>query len=114
MSHLQSVVLGAGLAVFSIGAFAQDASTPRVDARQVKQERRIENGIQSGQLTGREAARLEKQQGHVVAVEARAKADGTLTTAERRHLARAQNHSSASIYHQKHDAQTAASAPVRR
>ena len=114
MSHLKSVVLGASLAVFSIGAFAHDASTPRVDARQVKQEQRIENGVQSGQLTGREAARLEKQQGHVASVEARAKADGTVTTAERRHLARAQNHSSASIYHQKHDAQTAASAPVKR
>ena len=114
MSNLMSAVLGASLAAFSIGAFANDASTPRVDARQVKQEKRIEKGVESGQLTSREAARLEKQQGHVAKVEARAKADGTVTAAERRHLARAQNHGSAHIYHQKHDAQTAASAPVKR
>ena len=113
MSHFQSVVLGASLVVFSIGTFAQDASTPRVDARQVKQEKRIENGVQSGQLTGREAVRLEKQQGHVAAVEAR-------PGGRYRHHGRASTPrpgaepQQRSIHHQKHDAQTAASAPVKR
>jgi hypothetical protein len=114
MSNLKTVALGVSLAVASIGAFANEPATPRVDARQVKQEKRIEKGVESGQLTGKEATRLEEQQGHVAAVETRAKADGTVTAAERRHLNRAQNHSSSSIYHQKHDAQTAASAPVKR
>ena len=97
MSNLKTVVLGASLVVASIGAFANEPATPRVDARQVKQEKRIENGVASGQLTGKEAARLEKQQDHVAAVEEKAKADGTVTKAERRHLTRAQNHSSANI-----------------
>jgi hypothetical protein len=113
MSNLKILAIGASLAALSVGAFAQAASTPRVDARQVKQERRIEQGVSSGQLTGGEAARLESQQAHVAAVEQKAKADGTVTAAERQHLTRAQNHSSANIHHQKHDAQTAASAVKR-
>ena len=46
-------------------------------------------------------------------MEEKAKADGTVTAAERQHLHRAQNRTSADIHHQKHDAQTAASG-VRR
>ena len=107
------LALGASLALFSIGSFAQAASTPRVDARQVKQEKRIDQGVSSGQLSSKEAARLEKEQGHVAKVEEKAKADGTVTAAERQHLHRAQNRTSADIHHQKHDAQTAASG-VRR
>ena len=114
MQNLKTLAVGASLALPSIGAFAQAASTPRVDARQVKQEKRIDHGVASGQLTNHEAARLEKQQTHIATVEANAKADGTVTAAERQHLHRAQNRSSANIHHQKHDAQTAASAPVKR
>ena len=114
MSQLKSLVLGASLAVFSIGAFAQAASTPRVDARQAKQEKRIDKGVSSGRLTETEANRVEKQQGRVDNAETKAKADGTVTTAERRHVARMQNRSSANIYHQKHDPQRAASAPATR
>jgi hypothetical protein len=113
MSNFKTVALGVSLAVFSIGTFAQAASTPKVDARQVKQEKRIDKGVASGQLSPAEAARLEKQQGHVAKVEEKAKADGTVTAAERQHMKRAQNHSSASIYNQKHDQNTAASGPRR-
>jgi hypothetical protein len=113
MSNLKTLVLGVSLAVFSVGTFAQAASTPKVDARQAKQEKRIEKGVSSGQLSSTEAARLEKQQGHVAKVEEKAKADGTVTAAERQHLRHAQNRSSASIYNQKHDQNTAASGPRR-
>ena len=70
-------------------------------------------GVESGQLTEKEANRLDKQQGHVENVEEKAKADGTVTKAERRHMTRAQNRSSANIYQQKHDQNTAASGPRR-
>jgi opacity protein-like surface antigen len=107
MSNLKSLALGATLAIASIGAFAQAAApaTPRVDAREARQEARIDAGVASGQLNAREARRLEKQQVHVAAVETRAKEDGTVTAGERRHLAKVQTRSSANIYHQKHDAQ---------
>ena len=113
MSKLQTLALGASLALFSIGTFAQGTATPKVDARQVKQEKRIENGVSSGQLSSTEAARLEKQQGRVATVEEKAKADGTVTAAERQQMKRTQNRSSANIHHQKHDQNTAASGPRR-
>lgn len=116
MSNRTSLVFGAALALASLGAFAQAAApaTPRVDARQAHQEKRIDRGVASGQLNEKEAHRLEKQQVHVDKVEEKAKADGTVTKAERRHMNRAQNRTSGNIYQQKHDAQTAASAPARR
>ena len=114
MSNLRSLALGATLAVLSITGFAQSAETPRVDARQAKQEKRIDKGVASGQLNEKEANRLEKQQAHVDKVETKAKADGTVTAAERRHVTRAQNNTSAHIYQQKHDAQKAASAPAAK
>ena len=41
MFKRQTLALGASLALFSIGAFAQGTATPKVDARQGKQETNI-------------------------------------------------------------------------
>jgi hypothetical protein len=81
------------------------AATPRVDARQANQEQRIDQGIASGQLTGREAKRLGKEQNAIDRAENHAKADGTVTAAERRRLHKMQKHASRDIHRQKHDAQ---------
>ena len=85
-------------------AFAQ-ASTPGVDQRQANQERRIDQGIASGSLTPREAARLERGQARVDRMENRAKADGVVTARERARLHEAQDVESARIHRQKHDRQ---------
>lgn len=85
-------------------AFAQ-ANTPGVDQRQANQERRIDQGVASGSLTPREARRLERGQRRVDNMENRAKADGVVTRQERARLHHAQDHQSARIYRQKHDAQ---------
>ena len=101
------------LALVAFGASAQTpasapgANTPRVDQRQANQEKRIDKGIASGQLTKRETRRLEKEQAAVNRAEDKAKADGTVTAQERRRLHKAQNHASRDIYRQKHDAQVA-------
>jgi hypothetical protein len=87
-------------------AFAQAPATPRVDQRQANQEARIQQGVQSGALTPKEAARLEKGQDRVANLEDKAKADGTVTAKERARLKHAQDKQSARIYRQKHDAQT--------
>lgn len=79
--------------------------TPRVDQRQFNQERRIDNGVASGALTSREAARLERGQQHVSNVEARAKADGVVTRQERARLHHAQDVQGRRIAAQKHDRQ---------
>jgi len=97
------------LAAAALPVAAQTA-TPRVDARQARQEARIEQGRQSGALTGREAARLEAGQAKVARKEARAKADGKVTKKERARLAKAQNKQSRKIAKQKHDRQKKAPA----
>ena len=87
------------------GGFAQSA-TPRVTGRQVNQQQRIKEGVKSGELTKREAARLEAQQAKIQHDKRKAKADGVVTPAERARLQREQNRASRTIYRQKHDAQT--------
>jgi hypothetical protein len=83
---------------------------PRVDQRQENQQKRIDQGVASGQLTPREAARMERQQGRVAGSEAQAKADGVVTKKERARLAHQQNKTSRHIRHQKHDRQVVAPA----
>jgi hypothetical protein len=86
--------------------FAQTA-TPGVDARQERQQQRIDQGIASGELNKREAARLEREQGRIEADKERAKADGVVTKEERRQLQREQNRASRHIAREKHDRQKA-------
>ncbi len=85
-------------------AYAQ-ANTPGIDQRQANQERRIDQGIASGQLNQREAARLNKQQDHLDNMENKAKADGVVTKKERTRLHNAQDRASRSIAREKYDAQ---------
>jgi hypothetical protein len=102
--RLVTLLAAAGVA---FPASAQVQSTPRVDQRQVNQERRIEQGVKSGSLNEKEAARLEKGQAHVQKMENKAVADGKVTKKERERLEHAQNNQSRKIYRQKHDKQTA-------
>jgi hypothetical protein len=99
-----SLSIAASLSL-SIGAANAQTSTPQVDKRQAHQQQRIGQGIQSGQLTPREAVRLEKGQARVQTIENRAKADGVVTANERAHMKHAQKVQSRKIYRQKHDGQ---------
>jgi uncharacterized membrane protein YebE (DUF533 family) len=92
------VLLAAGM------AYGQ-AETPGIDQHQANQERRIDQGIASGQLTQREAERLEKQKQHINTMENKAKSDGVVTKKERSRLHAAQDKASKKIYRQKHDRQ---------
>jgi len=100
---LASVALTLGLASASLADTDPATATPRVHRRQVRQQERIAQGVRSGQLTPRETAQLERGQGHVDAMKARAKADGVVTPAERARLAHAQNVQSRRIYRDKHN-----------
>jgi hypothetical protein len=103
---IKTCIAGTVLALASMCGFAQPAgATPGIDQRQANQEKRIDKGIASGELTRREARRLEKQQAHINKAEDRAKADGVVTAAERKRLHHKQNNASANIYRQKHDRQ---------
>jgi len=113
---LRTTLATAAFAVLSAGLSAQaaepaktdtPANMPRVDQRQANQERRIEQGVASGQLNARETLRVEREQKHIASAEAKAEGDGKVTPKERARLARMQNKASRDIHHQKHDAQTA-------
>ena len=86
-------------------AYAESNQTPGLDKREANQERRIEQGEKSGELTPKETKRLERGEKRLNKHEAMAKADGKVTPAERRRLNREANHMSKRIYRQKHDAQ---------
>ena len=93
------------LTLAGITAAQAATNTPRVDARQARQEARIADGVASGALTRPEARHLQQQQRHIRQAEHHAKADGVVTAQERQHLARLQQHAGRSIHRQKHDAQ---------
>lgn len=90
-------------------AFAQN--TPGLDKAQANQEKRIEQGVASGQLTAKETVRLEKREGKLQAHELTAKSDGQVTHRERMKLRAEAKRDSHAIYRQKHDRQHAVSAP---
>lgn len=95
-------IVSAVALVFASGmAFAQ--STGSEVQRDVNQQQRIENGLKSGQLTTKEAAKLESGEARVEKMEAKANRDGTLTDAEKAKIRKAQNAESADIAKLKHN-----------
>lgn len=102
--------LAAALSLVLAGAaFAQAPApnTPRVDKREANQQKRIDQGVASGQINQKEAARLENGQARVAATEDKAKADGTVTKNEKAHLTKMQNKQDRHIKREKHDRQKA-------
>lgn len=85
-----SLIASAAMALMTSAVFAQTPAQTTVQ-RDVNQQQRIENGLQSGKLTTREAAALEREQSKVDKMQARDMKDGKVTAAERQRLAAAQN-----------------------
>lgn len=94
--------IAAALGLAFSGAVLAQAGTIQ---RDVNQQNRIEQGLKSGELNTREAARLEREEARVERDQARAMQDGKLSPAEKARLAREQNRVSRDIYREKHDAQ---------
>jgi hypothetical protein len=92
------------LAALALPAFAQSTATQV--QRDINQQQRIENGLKSGQLTTREAAKLEREEARIDRAQSRALKDGVLSDAEKNRIERMQNHASRDIAHESHDAQT--------
>jgi len=86
----------------------ESASSQRMQAdvqRQVNQQARIEQGVQSGRLTQHEAARLERGQARAAAREAHAAQDGHVGAREQARIRRVEDRQNRRIHRQKHDAQ---------
>ena len=74
--------------------------------RNINQQRRIEQGVRSGQLTNKEVSKLERGQARVDSREARAAANGQVSAGEQQRIQKAENRQSRRIHKEKHDAQT--------
>ena len=107
MHAIKTATLALAAALVALPALAQTTSTPRVDQRQANQERRIQEGVKSGQLNEKEAARLQKGQARVQKAEDKAAADGKVTAKERARIEKMQDRESKRIAREKHDKQRA-------
>ena len=85
-------------------AFAQNAINDQ--QRDVNQQQRIEQGLQSGQLSTREAGQLERQEKHVDNMESSDLRNGNISPAEQARLNAAQNKVSGDIAADKHNGVT--------
>jgi len=89
------------------GGVSGGTADPGIQDRIAEQQRRIDQGIATGELTRHEADILQDNLNWIKAEEARLKADGRLTPGERARLHRALDRNSTMIYKKKHN-------PVRR
>ena len=99
-----STVLAAAVFVCALfGTVLAQTKTPVVDQREQNQQKRIEQGVKSGELTPVETRRLEAREGKIKADELNAKSDGKVTPTERRKLNRELNRESRRISRKKHN-----------
>lgn len=94
----------------SAALMAQDTVTPKreaqVERRANRQQKRINQGVRSGQLTPKEAARAEVRETKLNKDIARAEADGKITKKEQTKLNKEENRDSRKIFRKKHNART--------
>jgi len=94
------------LAVIAAMVLPLIGSAQGINQRERNQQARIRQGVRSGELTRREAGRLEAQQARIRVNEAYARrSGGKFTPRERARIQRQENRSSRNIYRQKHDRQ---------
>jgi hypothetical protein len=99
MLNLKTLALGALLAAASVGAMARPAAydAHSVDARQARQEARIDAALRDGRLSRHEFRSLQREQAAIRRYEAKAKADGIVTRQEHRQLQEMLDHASRHI-----------------
>lgn len=110
--NMKAVLLAAAVSLMPAAAMAQTAPTPtpgrndyKINQRKVDQQRRIAQGVRSGELTASKTARLERQEAGINREERamRMQNNGRLTRADRRLIHKQQNQESLRIYRAKHN-----------
>jgi hypothetical protein len=101
---MTKLILFLGLCV-GIACVASAQSTPKVGKTQARQTVRIADGVANGELTQREARHLKNQQRYIQHEKNVAKADGVVTSNERKKIRHDQRIANRSIRRQKHDLQ---------
>ena len=91
------------LVISCLCLITQAARADRIDKRQSNQQKRISQGIASGELNPTEAKHLEAREEHVQKLENHAKTDGKVTKKEKIRLEVAQDRTSHAIARKKHN-----------
>jgi len=104
MKYLILVIIALG--VLSTVTSAQE-KTPIINKREVRQEKRIKEGVKTGQLTKGEAKYLQQEQKEIRKSKRVAKQDGKVTKGERRMIKSEQNQANKDIYKLKHNKKVA-------
>lgn len=107
------LIVGTGLCTLGLLAQSQPQPaatvTPRreakVEKRAERQQKRIAQGVASGQVTAGEAVRAERKQARIQRDIAKAEADGKITRKEAARIEGKQDKASRQIRREKHDAQ---------
>jgi hypothetical protein len=105
MSFAKLSLIVLGTAVLSTAAWA-DTLAEQDQQRDVNQQERVEQGLQSGELSTKEAGHLERDEQHVDHLEAKDLRNGSISPAEQARLTAAQNKTSQAIFNDKHNATT--------
>lgn len=105
MTKFKTAIAIAVGTLFAGAAFAQ--SNYSIEQRDRIEQARIDRGIRSGQLTSREADRLQSERAQIERLERRARSDGMLTQNERARIDHAQDRLGRDIYRESHDRQAA-------
>jgi hypothetical protein len=92
-------LIGLGLLVPISAALAEQPIVKHMD----KQERRIDQGVNSGRLTDKEAERLQNQQEIIQKERGNALEDGKITRGERKEIRHDQRKASHNIRRKKHN-----------
>ena len=103
---LFAITLSLGLTVVALAqtpAPTPGKRTPVAAKRQENQQKRIRQGVASGELKKGEVRKLEKEQKEVHLEKKEARADGTVTAEERKEIHKEQNEASRKIYRAKHN-----------
>jgi hypothetical protein len=103
MKRITMIIMAVAIAVSAAGAASAQPGTQRLDRRAVRQELRIRQGVHAGQLTRREAHRLQMGQRHLRRMELRARADGRIDRRECARLQRAHERQSVRIRRLRHN-----------
>jgi len=101
----KSLTLSLVASLFAIASASAQTTGGEVQ-RNVDQQQRIENGLQSGQLSTKETSQLEKGEQKIDRMEANANKNGGPTAQQAAAIQKAQNRESNAIYRDKHNAVT--------
>jgi hypothetical protein len=101
MKRMFSILIA--LSISTVFAAVSLAQTPVIKARQKHQQKRIFQGINSGELTRKETLKLEKEQFKIQKEKKAARADGVVTNKERFGILKDQFKASNHIFRAKHN-----------